>query len=894
MLSKEYNAKIVEKKWQEKWQEWKIFKFDPENKKPIFSIDTPPPYASAYHLHMGHAMHYSQFEFMGRFWRMKGANVFFPIGFDDNGLPTEKHVEEVYEIDKTKTTREEFKKLCLKETEKIEERFMKPMFMNLGFSCDWDIFYRTIDARCQRVAQLSFLDLYKKGYVYRGKEPTLWCPYHQTALAQAEVEDLERETLLNYIDFELEDKEKITIATTRPEFLPACVGIFVHPEDKRYKRLVGKRAIVPLFGQKVPIMTDEKVDREFGTGIVMICTFGDSTDVEWWRKHNLPLRICINEDGRLNEIAGEYKGLTIEQARGEITQDLKEQGLLGKQEKIAQIVGACWRCDTPVEFIVTEQWFIKTLEFKEQLIKQGKKINWHPSFYRKRYENWVENLGWDWCISRQRYYGVPMPIWYCEKCKEVIVAEEKDLPVNPEKDRAPVKKCPNCSNDKFIPELDVFDTWMTSSMTPQIASRWGEDNEFFKRIFPMSMRPQAHDIIRTWAFYTIFKAWLHHKAIPWRDVMMSGHGLDEHGRGMSKSRGNVVLPEDVIEKYSADAVRLWASSVALGDDLPYAEKDVVKGQRLLTKLWNASRFVSIHLEDYAPKKVSLEVMDRWILSKLNRIIQEGTKKFERYEYSKTKAMVELFFWHDFCDNYIELVKHRLYNPEIYGEDSKKAGQYTLYTVLLNSLKLLAPVIPHITEEVYQAIFKNSEKDISIHISKWPKVDEGYIDEDAERIGEFINSVFSRIRRYKAEKGLPLNHELGKATIHTTKKIGVDLEKGIETIRGAMRIKELIVETKAIRAEEKVIEIVPDFSKIGPEFRGGAKKVVDFLKMVDKDRFASKLASEGKYLASTEGKTIEILPRHIKEIKKETTSRGKKVEILDVPRYADVSIAIIKD
>ncbi|MEE8167895.1 MAG: valine--tRNA ligase [Candidatus Hydrothermarchaeales archaeon] len=882
MLEK-YDPKKIEPRWQREWDERQIYRFDFESSKPIFSIDTPPPYASAYHLHMGHAMHYSQFEFMARFWRMRNYNVFFPIGFDDNGLPTEKHVEEVHKVDKSKISREEFKKLCMEETEKIEEEFMRPMFKHLGFSCDWDIFYRTIDPWCQKVAQMSFLDLHKKGYVYRSEEPTLWCPYHQTALAQAEVEDLGRETTLNYIDFELEDGEKrISIATTRPEFLPACVGIFVHPEDERHGWLVGRKARVPIFGQEVPIMEDPKVDPEFGTGIVMICTFGDSTDIAWWKTHNLPLRMCIDERGMMTESAGEYAGLSIEDARERILEDLESKGFLKKKEKLEQVVGACWRCDTPVEFIVTEQWFIKTLEFKEKLIEQGRKIKWHPDFYRKRYENWVENLAWDWCISRQRYFGIPIPVWYCEKCGEVIVAREEDLPVNPEVDEPPVKHCPKCKDESFTPDLDVFDTWMTSSMTPQIATKWNANEELFKRVFPMTMRPQAHDIIRTWAFYTIFKAWLHHGSIPWRDVMMSGHGLDEHGKGMSKSKGNVVLPEGMIEKYSADAVRFWASSATLGEDLPYREKDIAKGQKFLNKLWNASRFVGMHLEDYSKEApVSLELLDKWILARLHKVVEDGTKNFERYRYSKTKVGAEQFFWHDFCDDYIEMVKHRLYNPKVYGDASRNAAQQTLYQVLLTSIKLLAPIVPHITEEIYQEIF-DKEGDVSVHVSMWPNSEDIPLDARAQTEGELVRSVISRIRRYKADKGLPLNHTLSKVSLHADEEACSILERDERTIKGAMQIERLEVSRGKVKVEKTILEIVPDYSTLGPEFKGAAKDIIEHLSSQKEDA-ARELKERSKFLLTVKGKEYEVLPRHIKEIKSEVKGEGE-ADIVEVPEH----------
>jgi len=496
-LPKHYEAKEVEAKWQKYWEKEKLYKFDRKSKKPIYSIDVPPPYASAGHLHVGHALHYTQFEIMARYKRMNGFNVYFAPCFDNNGLPTEKYVEEKYKISKKDTTRAEFRKLCRKESAEVEKAYADKVFRALGHSYDWDLLYTTISPEAQKVAQMSFLDLYEKGECYRGEEPTIWCTHHQTALAQAEVEDVQRKTKLNYVNFELADGDQIEIATTRPEFLPMCVGIFVHPDDKRYKKLIGKEAIVPVFGQKVKIRADEKVDKEFGSGIVMVCTFGDNTDIEWWKKHKLDLKMGMTVDGKLNELAGKFKGLSLEQGREEILEELKRENKLVKQEELEQTVGGCWRCKTPVEYLVTKQWFIRTLKHKKELIKQAKKVKWYPSFYFKRFEDWTNNLGWDWIISRQRFYGVPMPVWYCSKCGEFFLPDKKNLPVDPSEDK-PKGKC-KCGSGDFDPELDVFDTWMTSSMSPEISARWLEKPEQFKKLFPMSLRPQSHDIIRTWA-----------------------------------------------------------------------------------------------------------------------------------------------------------------------------------------------------------------------------------------------------------------------------------------------------------------------------------------------------------------------------------------------------------
>jgi len=773
MLDKNYEAEKVEKKWQDYWEKKKIYKYDPKRKKKSFSIDVPPPYASSGHLHVGHALHYTQFELIARYKRMKGFNVYFAPCFDNNGLPTEKYVEEKFNISKGDMPRDKFRKLCLEESKKVEEDYVDKVFKKLGHSYDWDLLYTTISKEAQKVSQTSFLELAKKKLAYRSEEPVIWCTYHKTALAQAEIEDKERNTKLNYVYFDLEKGGKIEIATTRPELLAACVGIFVHPEDKKYAKLVGKNAIVPLFGHKVKIRTDDKVDMKFGSGIVMVCTFGDKTDVEWWKKHKLDLRNVITEEGKLNEKAGKYKGLNFKEAREKIIHDLKKENKLIKQEDLRQVVGCCWRCSTPVEFYVTKQWFIKTLDFKKELIKQGKKINWWPKFYRVRFEDWTKNLGWDWCISRQRYYGVPIPVWYCKNCGNAILPEEKDLPIDPTIDK-PKKKC-KCGSKEFVADEDVLDTWMTSSMTPQIAGRWLEKPKKFKKIYPFNLRPQSHDIIRTWAFYTILKSYLHFKKIPWKDISIGTYILDSKGRGMHKSKGNAIWADDLLKKYNVDVFRYWVGTAKWGEDLPFQEKDLVAGSRFLTKLWNASRFSLMHLKDYKSKG-KLEGFDKWLLLKLNKVIEEATKSFDNYDTSEAKKVVEQFFWHDFCDNYLEIVKDRLYNPDKRGKESREGAQYCLFNSLLSVLKMIAPIMPHVSEEIYQNYFAKKEKKKSIHVSDWPKK---FNVKGDLKSGEKAIEIISKVRQFKTKHNKSLKE---KVNLVLDKKLEKDLKVFLKDLK----------------------------------------------------------------------------------------------------------------
>ncbi len=765
-LAKRYDPKEIEPRVQKFWEDEKVFKFDPDSKSPVYSIDTPPPTLSGL-IHMGHVFSYSQAEFIARYQRMKGCNVFYPMGFDDNGLPTERYVEKKYKVNIKDVGREEFVKLCLKETE-IGGKSYQNIWTTLGISVDWSLLYSTINKRCQRISQRSFIDIFNMGRMERRNEPAIWCPLCQTSLAQADVEDSEeKHSFLNTLRFKAADTgDELLIATSRPELIPSCVGLIVSPDDDRYRNLVGRKGVTPLFNAEVPIFADRRVDPAFGTGIVMVCTFGDKTDIDWWRDYGLPLKISINPNGTMNANAGKYCGKTLSEARKEIIADLKEAGLLVEQQPITHVMNVHERCGTPVEYYVTSQWFIRILDIKDELLAQGDKLHWYPEHMKTRYVNWVNGLKWDWCISRQRYFGVPFPVWYCNKCGQAVVADESQLPVDPLVTQ-PLKPCPKCGGTAFEPERDVMDTWTTSSVSPLINANWGEPGSRLEQIYPMSLRPQAHDIIRTWLFYTVIKSYLHTQTLPWDNVMISGHGLDPNGKSMHKSKGNVIEPLPIVAKYSADALRWWAASAKLGEDMPFKEKEIVYGQKFINKLWNASRFVSMHLKDYRPtEKPQLELIDRWALTKLNTVIRESTAGFEGYEYSKAKIAVEQFFWGDFCDNYLEIVKDRLYSKDEARKASRDAALFTLHTVLLDSLKMLGPFTPHVTEEIYQCLFRDTVGDISLHVSAWPKPDASWDDDAALALGNAGVQMISLLRQFKNAQSMAQNVPLAGVTIDT--------------------------------------------------------------------------------------------------------------------------------
>lgn len=807
MLTKKYKASESEKKWQDFWQEKGIYKFDEDSKQPVYSIDTPPPTVNG-KIHIGHIFSYVQAEIMARYKRMKGYNVFYPFGFDDNGLPTERLVEKTHGIKAHETTREHFTELCLDETGKLEKQFKK-LFISAGFSCDWEHEYSTISPKAQITSQKSFIDLYRKKKVYFSEAPALWCTECQTAIAQAELETTEIPSVFNYLKFFIDgtDGEYVEIATTRPELLAACQCIFIHPEDEKNRHLLGKRIQVPLFGFTVPVMEDDKVELGKGSGVVMCCTFGDLTDLEWFKKHKLAFKEAILQDGTMSGLCGKYAGLSILDARKAMIADLIQQGHMIKQEEINHNVATHERCGTPMEITIKKQWFIDILSNKDAYIEAGNKINWYPAHMQARYTNWVENLEWDWCISRQRYFGVPFPVWYCKACGDTMIPEVEELPVNPLNEK-PTGKC-KCGCSEFEPEKDIMDTWATSSVTPLINLDWHNDNSFKKDMVPMSLRPNAHDIIRTWDFYTIVKSLYHTGMIPWNDVMISGHVMASKGEKLSKRKGNSSMePAELIEEFSADAVRLWAASGSLGNDIVLSEEEFKNAGKLINKIWNAAKFVIMQLEGFEKKDdngnpvmlapfnkdeaVELMVMDEWAINSYNKMLARFEKYLEKYEIGLAIGELEKFFW-NYCDNYIEIVKNRVYKPEIYGERGRKSGLYASYYTLLGMLKCFAIYIPHVTEEIYQGYFAGQEGALSIHRSaiKPIPVISDYADKDFE-VGEAAVRIISELRKYKSEHNLSLKEEIEAVSVQLDKEI--DFKDALEDIRATCSCRKMMLKT----------------------------------------------------------------------------------------------------
>ena len=798
VLPRRFDVKEREAHWRKVWDELGISKHDHDaDRSRSFVIDSPPPTASG-SLHPGHVFSYTHQDLIARYRRMTGWNVVYPMGWDDNGLPTERRVQNYFgvraepnvpyipdlDVDARKKelglkssnqliiSRENFIELCHVVTLQDEEAY-KDLFYRLGFSIDWDEEYATIDDRCRRIAQRSFIDLDSKGEVYNSELPTMWDVDFQTAVAQAEVED--RPTRGAYHDIEFGVYESINgevglprsfvISTTRPELLAACVAVTAHPDDDRFKPLFGKHAVTPGFFAKVPIFASEKADPDKGTGILMLCTFGDESDVEWWRENDLELRPMIGRDGRAvprsfipygsdadgwrsldpdkaqknyDAIAGKRLKLVRETIVGQLGSEANSAlgfnggvgangvsaPLVSAPRDIEHVVRYYEKGSTPIEYVPSRQWFVRLMDKKPLLQAKGADVHWLPDFMQKRYANWTDGLAHDWAISRQRYFGVPIPVWYpIDEDGEVdygayIVASEDMLPVDPM-----LTAPPGYSDDQrdvpggFTGEQDVFDTWFTSSLTPQIVARWGEDDDRMDRLFPMDVRPQAHEIIRTWAFYTIVKSALHHDTVPWHNAMISGFILDPDRKKMSKSKGVAVTPMPLIERYGADAVRYWSANGRLGMDMAFDESVFTIGSKLVTKLYNAGKFVL--MQDAGHGEITVE-LDRAFVSDLCDLVVRATAAFERFEFANVLQITEEFFWDSFADNYIELVKRRA------RSDSDGAGRASAVATLrlgLNTLlRLFAPFVPSITEEVWSWSFVDETGYASIHQAPWPLTD----------------------------------------------------------------------------------------------------------------------------------------------------------------------------
>ena len=818
----------LEATWVGRWESAGTYLFDETaTRDQVYSIDTPPPTVSG-SLHIGHVFSYTHADTIARFQRMSGREVFYPMGWDDNGLPTERRVENYFGVrcdpslpydpnfappekpgdQKISISRKNFVELCQRLTTTDEEAF-KELWQRLGLSVDWNQEYSTISPLAQAVSQRAFLSMHQRGEVYSIEAPTLWDVDFRTAVSQAELEDRERPGAYHRVTFHRSDGSGgIDIETTRPELLPSCVALVAHPDDARYQPFLGSTVVTPLFHVPVPVVAHELADPEKGSGIAMICTFGDTTDVTWWRELQLPTRALIGRDGRFLSRAGfgeenwpctdvdsateayaRLAGKSATQARAAVVEMLTESGeLVGEPRPITHPVKFYEKGDRPLEIVTSRQWFVATMPQRAALLERGEELHWHPDFMKHRFRSWVEGLNGDWCISRQRYFGVPFPVWYPIDSEGVInfdapiFADVATLPIDPSSDVPPgYTEDQRGHANGFCGDPDVMDTWATSSLTPQIAGKWGTD--LFDRVFPMDLRPQAHEIIRTWLFSTVVRSHLEENSLPFTNALISGWILDPDRKKMSKSVGNVVTPMGLLETHGSDAVRYWAASGRPGTDTAFDEGQMKIGRRLAIKVLNASKFALGRLEGAPIPTVEAVInpLDIDMLAELSILISETTRAFEQYDYARALERTEQFFW-AFCDDYIELVKIRAYsddNPT--GIASARAALAVALSVLQ---RLLAPFMPFVTDEVWSWWHTNS-----IHRSPWPSQHEvGNV--SANNVYGAVREALSAIRREKTEAKVSMRAEVAELVVSGDDSFLAAIKSGEDDLRAAGAVQQV--------------------------------------------------------------------------------------------------------
>jgi valyl-tRNA synthetase len=745
--SKSWNP-AVEQNILKKWEDNDIYKFLLLEQKHAFVIDTPPPYPSG-KWHIGAAAHYAQIDMIARIARMTGYNVMFPIGIDRNGLPVEIYTEKKYKIKMQHMNREKFLDLCSNALDDLEDEMIQIM-KRMGLSSDFKEYYRTDSNEFRALTQSTFIDLWKRGLIYLANRPNNYCPECGTTIADAEITYDDISTKLVYMDFKVKETgDNIVIASTRPELLFACQSIIVNPEDKRYMKLQGKHAIIPIFNREVKIVPHHLAKPEFGSGAVMVCSYGDQNDVQLFRELGLKEIVSLNQNGMTTTAAGPYANLRVNQARTRIIEDLKNAGLLEKEENIMHKMPLCERSKTPIEILSLSDYYIKQLNYIPQLKELAMKINFHPEMHRKILLNWLDSVSIDWPISRRRFYGTEIPIWYCNNCQTPNLPEPSKY-YRPWKEKPPFEKCSKCGGTEFTGEERTFDTWMDSSITPLFITKYGKDQKLYNYTYPTEIRPQSKDIIRTWLYYTMLRCFQLTGQLAWSDAWIMGYGVNEKGKKMSKSEGRIIDPFPILHKYGADTFRFWsASEVNVGYDFTCSEQRIASAGKFLSKLWNVGRFLS-SFDLISESPISLVASDRWILSELSKLNEECKKGYDVFNFFIPANAIREFMWNLFAPHYLEMVKGRTY--DVYDEVGRKSAIYTLHKCLSTILLLLAPICPFITEELWTKMYSST----SIHLHQMPKTEEGY--SEMTKYTELITNFNSTI--WNKKKGTILK-ETGK-------------------------------------------------------------------------------------------------------------------------------------
>jgi valyl-tRNA synthetase len=746
--------KINEKVWNsnienailKKWNQDRIYEFKVYGGN-NYVIDTPPPYPSGRPWHIGAAAHYAQIDMIARTARMSGKNVYFPIGIDRNGLPVEIYTEKKHKIKMRQTDREEFLNLCRISLDDLEKEMIQIM-KSIGLSANFDEYYRTDSNEYRTLTQSTFINLWRRGLVYSANRPNNYCPSCGTTIADAELIYEERKTILVYLKFRLNNEnEDLIVATTRPELIFACQCVIVNPDDTRYQRLHNKEVILPLFDRVVKILPHHSTKSDFGSGAVMVCSYGDLNDVQVFRELGLKEIIAIDQHGRISESGGNYSTLTIDNARKKIIEDLKNNGYIVKQESILHRIPICERSKSPVEIIPMQDYYIKQLIFLPKLREFSTSLTFYPESHRQILFNWLDSVAIDWPISRRRFYGTEIPIWYCNNCGEPLLPEPGKY-YRPWKDKAPFDKCTKCGHNKFAGDERTFDTWMDSSISPLFVTKYSKDNDFFLNTFPTQIRPQAKDIVRTWLYYTMLRCYQLTDKLAWSDVWVMGYGVDEYGEKMSKSKGNVIDPFPIISRHGADTFRFWSAIEANhGQDFRCSEQKIVEAQKFLTKLWNIGRFVS-SFEIISSYESDLLSSDRWILGELSNLVNECVRGYKEYNFFIPASQIREFTWNIFASHYLELVKSRAYNDKV--PNNRYSALYTLHKCFSVILLLLAPICPFITDKLWTTIYSQE----SIHVQKFPLHDKDYGDmcKFTKAIIDFNSLIWTKKRESTNENG----------------------------------------------------------------------------------------------------------------------------------------------